>query len=72
MNKMPFSEDEFNFIAEMPGFFDAPSRKIWNAPVSQQENLKNAFFHPEKLCYVPNIFDATQFTPRCSPENTCQ
>lgn len=72
MKKIPFSSDELNFVAEVPGFFGAPNRKIWKTPVPGVVNAKNAFVAPDKVCYIPNAFDITQFFPRCNPENTAQ
>ena len=69
MKLIPFDRDkEMVAIAERPGRHGAPSRTIWNAPISGPDNIRDAF-RTKQIQYFPNFGDMKLMQTRVIPDN---
>lgn len=69
MTKIPFDRAKEMVEQEViPGFPGAPSRTIWNAPVSAKENFLAALAR-EDYHYIPNVLDLRNMNTRLIPDN---
>lgn len=68
MTSVPFSADEMVPILEQSGFPGAPSRTLWNSPVTPRENLLLALATKECL-FLPNVLDMRSINPAFLADN---